>query len=95
MKTLQDCKDEVARKYELGKTLVTGHRVCYFDEASELYAQAYHEDKTRALTEHQFHIVWTAAVGMTGYDKVLFRELLDKLVKEEKVIPTPPKINAE
>ena len=58
--------------------------------AMEEYAQAYHEDKTRALTEHQFHIVWTAAVGMTGYDKVLFRELLDKLVKEEKVIPTPP-----
>ena len=56
MKTLQDCKDEVARKYGLGKTLVTGHRVSYFDEAAELYAQAYHEEKTRNTTcDHRYH----------------------------------------
>lgn len=37
MKTWKECKSEVARKHGLGATLVTGHKVAYFDEAHQLY----------------------------------------------------------
>lgn len=47
-----------------------------------------HNKVENPITEHQFHMIWTGAVGMTGYDKVLFRELLEKLIHEGKVIPT-------
>ena len=40
MKTFKQCKAEVAKKYGLGETLVTGHMVKYFDEAAELYAES-------------------------------------------------------
>ncbi len=31
------------------------------------------------LTEHQFHTVWTTAVGEKGYDKRFFQALFEKL----------------
>jgi hypothetical protein len=36
--TYNDCKAEIAAKYGLGKTLVTGHRAVFFQEAAEMYA---------------------------------------------------------
>ena len=33
----------------------------------------------RTLTEHQFHIVWTEAVEMEGYNKKLFQNILQSL----------------
>lgn len=38
MKIFDQCCQEVAKKHGLGKTLVTGHRVVYFTEAANLYA---------------------------------------------------------
>jgi hypothetical protein len=40
------------------------------------------------LTEHQFHAVWTEAVGKPGYDKKLFQEVLSSLIEKGIVIPT-------
>jgi hypothetical protein len=37
------------------------------------------------LTEHQFHTVWTEAVGRKGYNKKLFQEVLRSL-KEKNLI---------
>lgn len=39
--TLDECQSEVAMKNRLGRTLVTGHRVGYFNEAAEMYAAQY------------------------------------------------------
>lgn len=47
MKSYEDCKKEVAKKYGFGK-LVIGHLVKYFDEAAELYADQF---KNNLLTE--------------------------------------------
>jgi len=38
------------------------------------------------LTEHQFHTVWTNAVGMNGYDKQLFRDLLQKMKASGEIV---------
>lgn len=32
------------------------------------------------LTEHQFHTVWSEAVGREGYHKPLFKEILQALI---------------
>lgn len=37
MKTFKDCCSEVAIKHGLGKSLVTGHRAGYWEEAAEMY----------------------------------------------------------
>ena len=39
MKTFNDCCQEVAEKYGLGTTLVTGHLAKYWKEAAEMYAK--------------------------------------------------------
>ncbi len=39
MKTFNDCCQEVAEKYGLGTTLVTGHLAKYWKEAAEMYAE--------------------------------------------------------
>lgn len=39
MRTLIDCQRDIARKHGIGNSLVTGHRVAYFNEAAELYAR--------------------------------------------------------
>ena len=44
MKTLEECKIEIAKKYGFGK-LVTGHQSKYFDEAAELYASQFFNEK--------------------------------------------------
>lgn len=47
-KTIHDYeyfKSEVARKYGLGKTLVTGHLGKYWQEAAELYANQFKQNK--------------------------------------------------
>lgn len=44
--------------------------------------------KQVTLTEHQFHVIWTAAVGKKGYNKRLFQEVFEELIEEGKVIPT-------
>lgn len=38
IKTLKEFQSEVAKKHSLGSSLVTGHRVEYFNEASKAYA---------------------------------------------------------
>ena len=70
MKTLQDCKDEVARlKYHGYKNwddmsselILRNHEgakelLDRLEQAAELYAKAYHEDKTRNTTcDHRYH----------------------------------------
>lgn len=35
--TFKECCEMIAKKYNLGKTLVTGHKYSYFEEAAELY----------------------------------------------------------
>ncbi len=42
----------------------------------------------KPITEHQFHAVWTAAVGRPGYDKKFFQDLLGDMVEKGLVIPT-------
>lgn len=39
LKTFSECCHDVAVKYKLGSTLVTGHKASYWTEASEMYAQ--------------------------------------------------------
>lgn len=41
MKTLRECKNEIARKQSLGDTLNRSHHPFFHDEAAELYAQQY------------------------------------------------------
>lgn len=41
IKTLQQCQKEVAAKHGLGEQLVTGHKVSYFDEATQMYASQF------------------------------------------------------
>lgn len=38
MKSYKECCSEVAMKHRLGKSLVTGHRAGYWEEAAEMYA---------------------------------------------------------
>lgn len=40
------------------------------------------------LSENQFHMVWSHAIGKPGYDKSLFTNLLKELVEKKIVIPT-------
>jgi hypothetical protein len=42
-----DCCREVAEKYGVGTTLVTGHRASYFAQAAQLYADRCVEEATR------------------------------------------------
>ena len=44
--------------------------------------------KDTILTEHQFHVIWTAAVGKPGYDKKLFQNIFEELIESGKIIPT-------
>lgn len=44
-----DCCREVAEKYGVGTTLVTGHRASYFAEAAQLYADRCVEDAMKLL----------------------------------------------
>lgn len=37
----ENCLEMVAKKYGLGKTLVTGHKASYFKEAAEMYKRQY------------------------------------------------------
>ena len=46
------------------------------------------ENKTPPITEHQFHMVWTEAVGEEGYNKKLFQQLLENMKANGKIIPT-------
>lgn len=46
--------------------------------------------KMKPLTEHQFHAVWTNAVGRAGYDKRLFQSVLEDMIEKNQVIPTQP-----
>lgn len=48
MKTKDECKSIVARKHGLGKTLVTGHRAAYWEEAMDLFANQYKEQNKEA-----------------------------------------------
>lgn len=41
MKTYKQCCSEVAIKHKLGKSLVTGHRAGYWEEAAEMYASQF------------------------------------------------------
>lgn len=38
------------------------------------------------LTEHQFHCVWTMAVGEKGYNKKLFQKVLEKMKKRKLIV---------
>lgn len=54
MKTLQECEKEVATKYKLGKTLVTGHMSKYWEEAAILYASQFQQqlsEKDKEIAE--------------------------------------------
>lgn len=53
MKTFEDCKEEVAQKHRLGKTLVIGHSPKYYQEAAELYAEAKLKEYIDSLSEKQ------------------------------------------
>jgi hypothetical protein len=47
--------------------------------------------KMPELSEAQFHTVWTEAVGLEGYNKRLFRQVYENLVKNGKIIePAKP-----
>lgn len=37
--TYEEAKSIVAAKYKLGRTLVTGHKAAYFEEAARMYAE--------------------------------------------------------
>lgn len=41
MKSYKECCSEVAIKHKLGKSLVTGHRAGYWEEAAEMYVQQF------------------------------------------------------
>lgn len=52
----QSCCREVAEKYGVGTTLVTGHRAAYFAEAAQLYADRCVEEAkgtTNVLPEYE------------------------------------------
>jgi hypothetical protein len=38
-KLIDECQQEIAKKYKLGEKLVTGHRKGFFDEATKLLVQ--------------------------------------------------------
>jgi hypothetical protein len=38
--TFEECKQIVAKKYKIGKTLVIGHLPKYYEEAAEIYAES-------------------------------------------------------
>lgn len=46
--TYQQAKVMVAKRYRLGKTLVTGHLSSYWDEAAELYARSKWDEAAKA-----------------------------------------------
>jgi len=46
--TYEECKKAIAVKYQLGTTLVTGHRASYFEEAALLYAS---QQRTEGIRE--------------------------------------------
>ncbi len=45
------------------------------------------ENKLTKLTEHQFHSVWTTAVGMEGYNKKLFQNLFQEMESQNLILP--------
>ena len=42
------------------------------------------------LSEAQFHTVWTEAVGLEGYNKRLFQEVYNNLLKKGKITNPSP-----
>lgn len=38
-------------------------------------------EKLEKLTEHQFHTVWTVAVGKVGYNKKMFQNVFEELIE--------------
>lgn len=86
MKTLRECQKEVAIKHKLGTSLVTGHKVSYFDEATEIYTAQFNnkftiEDMRKAFNAGTALIpecVNTSAMYWPDEDEV-FQTLIDSL----------------
>lgn len=65
--TYEECKKTIAVKYQLGTTLVTGHRASYFEEAAILYASKQAKEQWNAAIEKAAE---SAEVNLQGEHKI-------------------------
>lgn len=80
MKTYRQCCSEVAIKHRLGKSLVTGHKAGYWEEAAEMYAaqfkiktmKTYTEDQVEGLLKEQRRICEETADYLDYPDQKFF-----------------------
>ncbi len=66
--TLQEAKNEVAKKYGLGKTLVTGHMSKYWEEAAELYARSKFDEACEEQKKECNHLYHHTDLESYGFD---------------------------
>lgn len=79
MKTLEQCQAEVAKKHRLGNSLVTGHKVGFFNEATEIYiGQFYSEAQVKLLTATAFGAGKTEKLWSEWWNKMDEAGLLKK-----------------
>jgi hypothetical protein len=52
--TLKECQKIVAKKHNLGNSLVSGHKSSYFDEAAEMYANQFKKEIDWSQVEKNF-----------------------------------------
>jgi glycyl-tRNA synthetase beta subunit len=63
MKTLRECNEEVAKRHGMGKLLVTGHLVKYFDEVAIMFAD---QEVKKAKIELLEGVISTYKYGILG-----------------------------
>lgn len=63
----EEAKQAIAKKYNLGSTLVTGHKAAYFEEAAIVFAESKHDiDKLKEefYSEHSNYTIFSLQKGV-------------------------------
>jgi hypothetical protein len=64
--TFKECCEVIAKKYKLGKCLVTGHRFAYFEEAAQLFTEQRPSDEECQREAEE----WVDAMYGSGEDEM-------------------------
>jgi len=83
-KSIQECKEIVAKKYGLGSTLVMGHKASYWEEAMTLYAEQKEKEELKVPSEKDIENIervrdYLGCEGQGPYAKLLCTVMNDLL----------------
>lgn len=82
MKTYRQCCSEVAIKYGLGKSLVTGHLPKFWEEAAQMYAAQFKpksaEERKQEMAVKYGYKNWEEAYKRNGGES--FRQMIEETI---------------